>query len=86
MDRRIEFGNFILILTAVLIFAIDNYNSAIIYAIKNGDDNGISSISKDYSLDSTLPLPLPLPFNSHIADALKNNIQQINSNDLIPFP
>lgn len=90
MDRRVKFGNLMLIFIAVLIFAIDDYHATTVQATKDGDSgssSGSSSIiAKDSSFDSTLPLPLPLPFDSHITDVLKNINQPIYSNDLIPFP
>jgi hypothetical protein len=85
MDRRIKFGNFMLIFAVILVFAIDNYHATTIYATKDGDSSS-SSTAKDSSFDSTLPLPLPLPFDSHIVDVLNNIHQPIYSNDLIPFP
>jgi hypothetical protein len=92
MDRRVKFGNLMLIFVAILIFAIDNYHATTVQATKDGDSSSSSSsssssiIAKDSSFDSTLPLPLPLPFDSHIADVLKNINEPIYSNDLIPFP
>ena len=87
MDRRVKFGNLMLIFVAILIFAIDNYHATTVQATKDGDSSSSSSIiAKDSSFDSTLPLPLPLPFDSHITDVLKNINQPIYSNDLIPFP
>jgi hypothetical protein len=91
MDRRVKFGNLMLIFVAILIFAIDNYHATTVQATKDGDSSsgGSSSssiIAKDSSFDSTLPLPLPLPFDSHITDVLKNINQPVYSNDLIPFP
>ncbi|MGN6559574.1 MAG: hypothetical protein ACTHJ7_05540 [Candidatus Nitrosocosmicus sp.] len=86
MDRRIKFGNFILIFVAILIFAIDSYHATTIYATKDGDSSGSSEMAKYSSFDSILPIPLPLPFDSHIADVLKNIHQPIYSNDIIPFP
>ena len=85
MDRRITLGNFMLFSIVVIIFTVDNYHTTI-YAIRDGNNFGSTSSSsiiiRDYSLDSTLPLP----FNSHIADALSSNNQQIFANSLIPFP
>ncbi len=87
MDRRVKFGNLMLIFVAILIFAIDNYHTTTVQATKDGDSSSSSSIiAKDSSSDSILPLPLPLPFDSHITDVLKNINQPIYSNDLIPFP
>jgi hypothetical protein len=88
MDRRITLGNFMLFSIVVIIFIVDNHHTTI-YAIKDGNNFGSTTSSsssniiiQDFSLDSTLPLP----FNSHIADALSSNNQQVFANSLIPFP
>jgi hypothetical protein len=90
MDSKIEFGIFILFSIAIFLFSNDNYHCNVTFALKDSVNSGsISSITKTYSFNSTLPLPLPLPlpFNSHIVDTVDNNDdQQSLKNYLIPFP
>jgi hypothetical protein len=80
MGRKITSRDFMSMTITLFMFVIGNYPN--VYATI---DSSLSIDSpKDITLALPLPLPLPLPLNSHMNDALNNNLG--NTNNLIPFP